>query len=633
MGSVTSAELAAVMKRLSVDGVAPSVSQSRLERALNYARELYADRKHHSGVGVIEHALQTLEVLAPFHPDEDTVIAVLLHHALDDRRITLTELQEQFGPVVRSLVGSVHLLSHVTLQARRARIDDLRLMLLSVSDDIRTVLIILCDRTAVLRMLEELPIEDRKIICRDVLQLFAPVAARLGIYSLKHELENRAFPVMYPSDAERIAEQIVQLEEQNGMFLDATVRDLKTFFRGHKITVHLESRRKETYSIFAKMREKSITHIRDLFDFYALRIIVPDAPSCYQVLGFLHQIARPIQQRFKDYIAFPKPNGYQSLHTTLTELPDMPGDAFVEVQIRTHEMHREAQYGVAAHWAYKEGSTAGAARHAHLQQILVSQEPITGKLDPPYADHIFVLTPRGDVVELPEGATPLDFAFQVHTDLGIAFSSARVNGSVAPLSYRLTNGDVVEIIKQSPPRPSPRWMQVLRLASSRTKLKRYLSAIDRPQLIIRGRELLNAELREHHLPPLDTSLSILKVCDGHALTVVEREDLLAKIGQGADRAHLLLKKLPAVASSLIPEPAQAKKKSGPRLQRKDSEIVVEGNVRMPTRYAKCCKPEEAPREEVCGVINRSGTVMVHRDKCKMLRHSNKGRRVGVVWRG
>ncbi|MDD5751590.1 MAG: TGS domain-containing protein [Candidatus Peribacteraceae bacterium] len=263
--------------------------------------------------------------------------------------------------------------------------------------------------------------------------------------------------------------------------------------------------------------------------------------------------------------------------------------------------------------------------------MLLEQESLGGgKVTALYTDHIFVLTPRGDIVELPEGATPLDFAFTVHTDLGIAFSSARVNGHIVPLDYRLENGDVVEVQKQSPPRPSTRWMQLLKMASSRAKLKRYLSVQDRPQLIARGRELLNEELRKRHVPPLDTDLTILRVCDGETLAMQGREDLLMKIGQGADKPGPTLRRLAALKGVVAPEETPVKKRV--RLQRKDSEIVLEGGVPMPLRYAKCCAPQEAPRVAIGGVITRSGTVMVHREKCKMYRQSNPERRIGVKWR-
>jgi len=629
MTIATSAELTAILRRLAIDGEAPQLNEPRLSQAIVLARALYGENRHSSGVRLLEHAFDTLEILAPFHPDEDAIIAVLLHHALDSGKVTLTELEEQFGSSVRALVSNVHLLSHVTLHARRTRIEDLRIMLLSVSDDIRTVLIALCDRAAILRALDTVPVESRRAICQDVLQLFAPVAARLGIYSIKHDLENRAFPVMYPSDAERITEQVTQFDGEKGHFLPKVTKELIDYLHVRGIEAQIDARKKEMYSVFLKMQEKAISHIRDLFDLYALRVIVRDEAECYQTLGLLHQLGRPVTHRFKDYISFPKPNGYQSLHTTILQLPGAPPDTLVEVQIRTHAMHREAQYGVAAHWAYKEGAAVEAVQQVHLKKMLFSQESVSGR-NASLVDHIFVLTPKGEIVELPEGSTPLDFAFTVHTDLGLSFSSARVNGSIVPLSYRLENGDVVEIQKLSTPRPSTRWMQLLKMASSRAKLKRYLAAQNRPQLIDHGRTLFNAELRKHHLPPLDTDLTILRVCDGETLSRQQREDLLMKVGEESEKPSSFFHRLAALKGK-IPEEERGKKHVS-RLQRKDSEIEIEGNVPMPIRYAKCCSPEETPRTKISGVINRLGTVMVHREKCKMFKQSSSERRIGVRWR-
>jgi len=630
MKLATTAELTAVLRRLAIDGEVPALDEARLARALSLAQELYGHRMHHSGVRILDHTLEALAALAPFHPDEESVIAVLLHHALDGENLSLTRLQEEFGPAIRSLVSNIHLLSHVTLRARRSRIEDLRIMLLSVSDDVRTVLITLCDRVSILRLLGDVPEEERRVVCQDVLQLFAPVAARLGIYSLKHELENRAFPVLYPLDAERISEQIRQFDAEKGHFLPEAAQELKGFLHARAIQAEIEWRNKEMYSIFLKMQEKAITHIRNLFDLYALRVIVGSEAECYQVLGLLHQLGRPVPHRFKDYIAFPKPNGYQSLHTTILQLPGTPADAFVEVQIRTQSMHRESQFGVAAHWAYKEGVTAEAVHNAQLKKMLLSHDSAMGSAARPYADHIFVLTPKGEIVELPEGATPLDFAFTVHTDLGLSFSAARVNGSIVPLSYHLDNGDVVEIQRQSPPHPSTRWMQLLKMASSRAKLKRYLAVQDRPRLIDRGRRLFNEELRKHHLPPLDTALSLLRTCDGETLSVQQREDLLMKVGQGAEKPSSFFRRIEALRGLMVEE--EQHKKSRGRLQRKDNEIQVEGSVPIPTRYAKCCSPETEPRTKIGGVINRMGTVMVHREKCKMFKQSSSERRIGVHWR-
>lgn len=478
-------------------------NRERVEHAFSLARDAYGETMHWTGITVMEHVLGTLEELQPFEPDEDTVIACILHHMLEQKAMTLLELEQQFGSKVRELVSGIHLLGHVTLEGRRRSIEDLRIMLLSVSDDIRILFVALCDRAYCLQFVQKLEHARAKRLCQDVLQLFAPVAARLGIYSLKHRLEDGAFPVIHPIDSELISEQLHHIHAEYPEYLERAQAALEQFLQEQQIEATVHFREKQAYSIFQKMHSKSLSSITDIYDLFALRVIVHSEEDCYRVLGLLHRIGRPLANRFKDYIAFPKPNGYQSLHTTLAGFAGLHAGCFVEVQIRTESMHREAQFGIAAHWSYKEhGATARAMENVQLHSMLLSQESVNGDDDvPTLVDHIFVLTPRGDIIELPEGATPLDFAFQVHTDLGLSFRSARVNGSIVPLDYALENGDVVEIQKHASPQPSSQWMQVLKMASSKSRLRRFLYTQDRPKLIAMGKELINAELKReifHH---------------------------------------------------------------------------------------------------------------------------------------
>jgi len=550
---------------------------------------------------------------------------------LTHNSITLTELEEQFGPVVRQLVSGVHLLTSIT-QGERNTIDNLRLMLLNVSDDVRTILISLCDRCYVLNYVGALPRVRARAIASDVLNLYAPVAARLGIYSLKHELERRAFPVCYPSDADRIIEQLTQLRSVTGDFLEGTARKLTAYFAEHDIHAKLECREKQAYSIFRKLDAKSLSAVQDIYDLFAIRVIVNTEEECYQTLGLLHKLGRPLAQRFKDYIAFPKPNGYQSLHTTLAQLPETPPDTFIEVQVRTHDMHRESLYGVAAHWSYKEyGSTQRAIEQVQLKKMLTAQEPVERLHQETLADHIFVLTPKGDVVELPEGATLLDFAFQVHTELGLSFRSAKVNGAVVPLDYQLENGDVVEILKYRTPRPSPHWMQMLKMASSRSRLKRYLYAQKRDEYVAKGRELLNSELRRHGLPKLDAELTVLRKYDGADLPLARRDDILMKIGQESERVSSVLVHLDALKGEKGIEPKKDHSTKS-RVEYHHETVVLEGGMPMPVRYAQCCKSDEGQRGAIIGLINRSGEVMIHREACRMLKNANPERKIAAQWK-
>jgi GTP pyrophosphokinase len=606
----------------------PTVRQQLpVKAASQLAKELYGDAKHPLGISYVEHIETVLALLTPFALDDTMKTVCALQHVLSLRLLTLTELEERYGTEVRSLVSGLHLLSRVTSDRRRVSIEDLRLMLISVTEDARVIPLVLADRIVVLEHSSKLLPVERRRIARDVLTLFAPVAARLGIHALKQRLEQLAFPLVYASDAETIAEQQLAVTDQHGDFLAQAIKELKSVLKTLRIEAKVDARIKQPYSVFSKMKAKGYTHISQLPDLFAIRVIVENTESCYQVLGVLHSLGRPAGNRFKDYIAFPKPNGYRSLHTTMSRFPGIPEGMFLEVQIRTTEMHREAEYGIAAHWSYKEGGLMErAAARARVQQALTTQflDDETGKA-PVLSDHIFVLTPRGDVIELPEGATALDFAFQVHTQLGLSFRAARINGAIIPVDTELENGDTVEILTQKTPKPSPEWLQHLKLASSRSRLKHFLAEHHHDALLALGRTMVNAELKQRGLPQLDRDLSLLKNVDGRLLSTVEREDLLIKIGQGSDKVSPLLRRIGALGST----PALTPKV---RLQRKDSVIEVDGGVPMPIRYAKCCKPQENQSLPIVGIIGRGGEVMVHRNACKMLKKGNPERRVTVRWR-
>jgi len=628
----TFADISTLLER--VTRVNPDFDIDRVVSAFRCAREVYGEESHRTGVSLYSHATGVLELLLPFEPDEDTIIASILHHIVFENGLSLTELEERFGPTVRSLVSGVHLISSITIEGSRNSIDDLRLMLLSVSDDVRTILITLSDHCHLLDNAEGIGKERAKRIASDVLRLYAPVASRLGVYSLKQELEKRAFPICYPSDSEHITGQLNRLRDLHGDFMENMAAELKSYLSNNGVPVKINWREKQPYSIFRKLNAKGLSSIEDVYDLFAIRVIVDRTEECYQALGFIHKLGSPMANRFKDFIAFPKPNGYQSLHTTLVQLPHAPNDIFVEVQVRTNRMHREAQYGVAAHWSYKEyGATRHAMEHTQLKKMLSVQESVheeTGQ-EPTLADQIYVLTPKGGIVELPEGSTPLDFAFQVHTDLGLSFRSARVNGSIVPLDHELENGDVIEILKYRTPKPSPQWMQLLKMSSSRSKLKRHLYLQRRNEFIAKGREMVNADLTKRSLSPLDSDLSILRVYDGDVLPFARREDLLMKVGQGSQNAVSLFPHLEALRGHDFSQPKQVRR-TIPKQHRKKNPVELEGGLPMPIRFAKGCKPDEGEQGEIIGVINRSGEVVIHRSGCRMMKKANPDKKVKAWWK-
>lgn len=599
----------------------PASDTTFLRRVLQDAERMYGAQMHWTGQALFPHVLSVLEYYLPFDVDDQGIAACILHHALDTKLWTLDALEHEYGEDIRSIIGAVHLLSRVSMHERRIAVEELRLMFLSVSHDMRTVLLVLCDHVQKLDMLSNMTPELRRRLCRDVLQLFAPVAARLGVYSLKQKLEAKAFPVVYPTDAARIAEQMEDVEKRFGNFLPDAAAFLQRQLAELGIAARVEGRQKLPYSIFQKMHGKSVTHIQSLLDLYALRVIVSDEVSCYQTLGVLHRIAHPVANRFKDYIGFPKPNGYRSLHTTMMNFPRVPASIVVEIQIRTEAMQREADLGIAAHWSYKQGRDAlDAAKKAELQHALVERA---------VNQHIFVLTPRGDIIELSEGATPLDFAFGVHTNLGLCFKAARVNGAVVPIAHTLENGDIVEIIRRSEPKPSYNWLTVLKTASARSRLKRHLALADREGTIQGGREAVNGELERRHLPPLDPDLTVLRFMDGVALSFAERQELLLNIGRKAQTTSSLFRHADALQGTSIDQKSLIASTNTPENMR----VAFNEGVAMPLRFALCCKADREKISPITGVVGRDGVIRIHKKHCAMIRNVDPGRNISVRWEG
>lgn len=615
----------------------PQVDQQRLQKALTYASRLYGDRTMDllPEITLFDHAVRTAQFLAEFCPDEDAIIAAMLQHALKVPEASISEIGKEFGRPVRDIVSRIHLLSHLYTTDWRKSVDEMKIMLVSVADDVRVLLTALSVACVLLEQLEHVKSEYRMRLCRQSLQLFAPVAARLGIYALKYRLEKSAFPECYPTDAQHIALQLKRLHAEHGQFLERSAGRLKQFLHEHGIEATVVARQKQSYSIFQKMHSKSVTALEKITDLFAIRVIVKSVPDCYQALGLIHQIGTPISHRFKDYISFPKPNGYQSLHTSVIGLPDAPKNIMVEVQIRTEEMHREAEYGIAAHWMYKEGGNTmvmNSVKQMELTDVLLKQQSVgdrrkTGE-SMTLVDHIYVLTPRGDIIELPDGGTPLDFAFNLHTDLGLRYKSARVNGAIVPISYKLENGDVVEILTNKHPRPTLQWLEELVTPSGRSKLKAYFFSHNRAEFLTTGRDMVNAELKTRGQPPLDNELSVIGKQDGKTLTLKEREDELVKVGMGSIRTSSILRHVPA-------RPMQKKSRSAKAPVAKKDRVGIEGQaLTMPYRFAKCCGADIAdPKpEKIVGIVTRNGVVNVHRHDCHMVKASNPERKMKMFWK-
>lgn len=622
----------------------PDVDAARLKEAIEYARQVYGEQSFPmmKDVPSLEHALRSTELLAEFCRDEDAIIASILQLAPRMPGGSLSDIQRRFGRPVRDMVSRIHLLSHLYTADWRKSAEDMKTMLVSVSDDARILLIALSIMCMCMQHKEDIQPAYRLRLCRQALQIFAPIAARLGIYALKYRLERFAFPECYPTDAEQIEDQLKRLQEQHGGFLVRSSSAMQDFLHQEHIEAEVMAREKQPYSIFRKMHLKGVSDIAKISDLFAVRVIVPSIQDCYQTLGILHRLGTPLSHRFKDYISFPKPNGYQSLHTCLLALPHAPKDVMVEVQIRTREMHNEAEYGIAAHWMYKEkvGPTTRSVQRFSLPGTLRTdrtndaQTKATREIDDGFSitDHIYLLTPHGDIVELPDGSTPLDFAFMIHTDVGLRFKGARVNGRIASINYSLENGDVVEILTHKEPRPAFQWMETLTTSSARSKLKAYFFSHNRLQFLQKGREMVNAELKARGLHGLDNDLTVLSTFDGASLPVREREDLLVKVGMGSVRTSSILRH---IALAAVPKKIQKRGVSSAKKRPEQLVTVIGQKLDLPYRFAKCCSPATtSPRpEKIVGVVTRAGILSVHRDGCGMARDVNPERKVRMGWVG
>jgi GTP pyrophosphokinase len=582
------------------------------------------------GYTLFQHALESTDFLLTFCQDEDALLASLFQHLPILSLDALDTIEKEFGLTVRDLVSKVHLLSHLYTSSQRKSVDSLKSMIISLSSDARVLFIALSSTCIFLEHMELFPSAFQSKICRYTLELFAPIAARLGMYAVKYRLERTSFPRCYAADSERIAEQLNLIHREYGAFIHHTADAIRQFLLEHGISARVMSRQKQPYSVFCKLRDRSLNDPRKIVDLFAIRIIVLKLEDCYQALGFLHRFGTPLAHRFRDYISFPKPNNYQSLHTCILGLPHAPKDVIIEVQIRTEAMHQAAEYGVAAHWIYKE---TGRSASQAVPTILASQLSIEDQKSSRLVNSIYVLTPHGDIVELPKGSTPLDFAFHLHTDLGLRYRLAKVNGHPVSLSYLLENGDSIEIDLHKHPCPSLQWLEAVKTASARSKLKHYFASHDRAAFVSRGKDIVNAELRSRGLSSLDADLSVFALFDGAPLSLRDREDLLFKIGMGTNRVSSILRHLTFPGLTSFPTKKSTKNVVASVVTLDLPGLLIAGvPCTLPYRFAKCCAPQlQATRGSLVATIGREGALLIHDAVCKMGASAHSDRRLKVEW--
>ncbi len=618
----------------------PDADTARVRYAYYVAEQAHGGQTRDSGEPYVTHPLAVARIMVDLHMDDDSVVAALLHDVLEDTAVTAERVQAEFGEEVLNIVDGVTKLklqkasetaASVRARAETARAaENLRKMLLAMAKDFRVIIIKLADRLHNMETLDALPPEKRTRIANETLDIFAPLAARLGIWQLKWQLEDAAFRQLHPAEFADVRDKVSKTRKERESDLSEAVKQLRERLERKGVPrAEIQGRPKHLYSIFQKMAKQGF-RFEDIHDLLALRIIVEEVGECYLVLGVVHEMWMPLPGLFYDYIAQPKPNGYQSLHTKVMG----PHGAPLEVQIRTRVMHDVAEHGVAAHWAYKEGKVelTETARLGRLRQQLfdwssdatLSSDFLRSLSTDLFSEQVFVFTPKGDVLDLPKESTPIDFAFRVHTQLGMTVIGAKVNGSMVPLNSTLHNGDVVELITRSNARPSLDWLEFVKSAHARSKLRSYFRRLSKDEDAARGKEAIERELKSLGLDPRqalteEKTGAILEHFEGCEAP----QDLLAKVGSGVVSVQSVVNRLRGTAD----EPKKAETIHTSKTREGKLTLSADGVDNVLLHRAKCCDP--IPGDDVEGYITRGRGIIIHRMICPnaMKLHSGEPERV------
>lgn len=602
-----------------------------IRRAYEFSDRAHAGQKRQSGEPFIEHCLEVAFILAELHMDSATIAAGLVHDVVEDTSFTLEDLRREFGDEIAELVDAVTKIGAVHFNSfEEQQVEYFRKMLLSMAKDIRVILIKLADRLHNMRTLEHLPPEKRQRIALETRDVYCPLAHRLGVNKAKVELEDLTLKYLEPDTYQELAAKIRERREEREAYVLEVVKPIKEALAKDGILGTVSGRAKHLDSINRKIKIRKVP-FEEIFDLLAIRVIVNTERECYHTLGIIHAMWKPIAGRFHDYIATPKPNGYRSLHTTVLG----PRNRMVEIQIRTHQMHYVAENGIAAHWLYKEGRqqmSRDDRQMIWLRDVLEWQKDMTNPSEfieylkmNLYSEDIFVYTPNGKLVHLPKGATPLDFAFQIHTEVGLHCAGAKINKRLQPLSTQLQSGDEVEIITNPNRTPSHDWLKLVKTAQARTKIKRWLKQVGYEQSVVLGREIIERRLKELRAKmPADEQLQEY----AEQLGKKSAEDLLASVGTGALPAR-------SVVSLIHPD---EKKDEGTIVERVmerirgSKGIRVQGMDNMMFRFAGCCQP--VPGDDIVGFITRGRGVTVHQAACSLAiddANRNPERKIAVSW--
>ena len=609
-----------------------------IRRAYEFSRVMHKGQKRQSGDPYFVHPVGVASLIADLKLDVASVVTGLLHDTVEDTLTTLDEVKAEFGDEVAALVDGVTKLSQVNFTSREEKqAENFRKMILAMARDIRVILVKLADRTDNMRTLQHLSPERQRDIAQETLDIYAPIAHRLGVSWIKNELEDNALRYLRPEVYYQLKRNVAKKKAERTNYINEFSAVLARKLTEAGIEAEVSGRPKHFYSIYGKMQRENLLYDQ-IYDLVGFRVIVDTLAECYGALGVVHANWKPVPGRFKDYIALPKNNMYQSLHTTVIGLY---GER-VEVQIRTHEMHRVAEFGIAAHWKYKGGELVGAAeaqRFAWLRQLLEWQQNVS---DPQeflgsvkedlFSDEVFVFTPKGDVLNFPEGSSVIDFAYRIHSEVGHHCAGARVNGRLVPLRYRLRNGDTIEIVTTANQTPSKDWLTTVKTSRAKARIRAWLRHQQRTRSLAVGREILERDLTRHQLDLKRLQREGGLAQAAHALGVRDEEGLIASVGYGKiTTAQVLAKLLPEEELSRRAEREEgALRKFLRRVAGgQGTGVRVSGVEDVLVRFGKCCDP--LPGERILGFITRGRGVTVHALDCPRVLESDPARRVEVVW--
>ena len=626
-----------------------TMDMGRVRDAYEYAVKLHEGQKRRDGSPYVTHCVATAEIIAEQGLDEDSIVAALLHDVIEDTPATYDDVKRQFGATVADIVEGVTKLTRVQYTSHEEeQAENLRKMLIAMAKDIRVILIKIADRLHNMRTMDYQSGEKQLIKSAETMEIYAPIAHRLGMQKIKWELEDRSLYYLDREGYKEITDALSTRMDTLRVFMDKVEKQIQKRMDDEGIDATVYGRIKHIYSIYRKMFAQQLD-INGIFDLCAFRVIVDSIPDCYNALGMIHDMYKPVPGRFKDYVSTPKPNGYQSVHTTVIGSEGIP----FEVQIRTWDMHLTAEYGVAAHWKYKSGEQGvkegDEEKFAWVRRLLEAQQETDAtefvhdlKIDM-FADEVFVFTPSGDVINLPAGATPIDFAYAIHSGVGNSMVGASVNGRIVTFDHVLQNGDIVEVrTSKSAPGPSRDWLQLAKSSSARTKIKQWFKKEKREENIQRGRDMFETELKRNGLTMADVLDEDVLPHILRKLSVPSMDELYAAIGYGGQTAvrsvnrvkdELSHIKRPEKKTVLDKINEQAEKRVS-RPQKAVHGILVEGLDNCLIKFSKCCTP--VPGDDIVGFITRGNGVSIHRTDCQnylkqRLATGADGRWIEVSW--